>query len=119
VPIDSNKPWRVIADETKYMGMGSVMWSSDANALPQDNYHEYRENVHSGPNYVIEGAIPASYLGNPSSGDLTGYCWCYNDVIELPKVNFEIPEFATIAIPVGMILGLFYLFRRKRKSKGE
>ena len=43
----------------------------------------------------------------------------YNDVVlEITNVNL-VPEFTTIAIPAGMILGLFYFFRRKRQGREE
>jgi len=43
----------------------------------------------------------------------------YNDVVlELKHVTpVPVPEFTTIAIPVCMIFGLFYFFRRKRQNE--
>ena len=72
-----------------------------------------------GKNYIIEISVPRSALGSPSAGQLANLyatLWCGNDVIELQSVEFYIPEFTTIAIPVGMIIGLFYFFSRKRKQ---
>ena len=74
-------------------------------------------------NYIIEISVPRSALGSPSSDQLSNLhatMSCGNDEIEIKGVSWdEIPEFATIAIPVGMIFGLFYFYRRKRQSKEE
>ncbi len=70
-------------------------------------------------NSVIEISVPRSALGDPSFSDLHATTSCGNDVVELENVEWEVPEFTTIAIPVGMILGLFYFYRRKRQSGGE
>jgi hypothetical protein len=69
-------------------------------------------------NYVIEMAVPKSALGISGSGtaDLLATVSCTNDVIEIKDFHYEIPEFTTVAIPVGMIIGLFYFFSRKRKQ---
>ena len=125
--VDNSEPWRVdqAASASGKVGTGTVAWNTVANALPQDNYHVYTQppktlfTIHSGENYVIEGAIPANLLGNPTMANLETLCWCGNDVLQLGEVKFEIPEFTIIAIPAGMIIGLFYLFRRKRQSKRE
>ena len=92
---------------TLLMGSGKVSTGS----LPND---------HSMSNYVVEISAPKSAFENPDSGDLHLITWCANDRIDLVKVPFgEIPEFSTIAIPAGMIVGLFYFYRRKRQSKEE
>ena len=88
------------------------------------NYSEYLDwpTDNGAPNYAIELRIPKSALGisNGGTADLLATVSCTNDVIVIENFNYsEIPEFTTIAIPVGMIIGLFYLFRRKRQSKGE
>jgi len=74
-------------------------------------------------NHVIEISVPRSALGSPSSDQLSNLhatISCGNDEIEIEGVSWEeIPEFATIAIPVGIIFGLFYFYRRKRQSKEE
>jgi len=74
-------------------------------------------------NYIIEISVPRSALGSPSSDQLSNLhatMSCGNDEIEIEGVSWEaIPEFATIAIPVGIIFGLFYFYRRKRQSKEE
>ena len=70
-------------------------------------------------NYVIEMRIPKSALGISEGGvlNLVATQSCTNDIIESELTYTPIPEFSTIAIPVGMILGLFYFYRRKRQSK--
>lgn len=70
------------------------------------------------PNYVIEVKVQRTSLGNPSFSNMRATTSCGNDGVELENVVWEIPEFTTIAIPAGMIIGLFYLFRRKKQSKG-
>jgi len=72
-------------------------------------------------NYVIEMRIPKSALGISDKGvlDLLATQSCTNDIIVTSFDYTPIPEFTTIAIPVGMILGLFYFFRRKRQSREE
>lgn len=74
------------------------------------------------PNYVIEMAIPKAKVGMagknladpPSPKMIRIGNNCGNDHIDNP-----IPEFLTIAIPVGAILGLIYVHRRKRQGKGR
>lgn len=74
------------------------------------------------PNYVIEMAIPKVNVGmagkNLTDPPLPKMIRigdnCGNDHIDNP-----IPEFLTIAIPVGAILSLIYVHRRKRQGKGR
>ncbi|MEA2075111.1 MAG: PEF-CTERM sorting domain-containing protein, partial [Euryarchaeota archaeon] len=69
-------------------------------------------------NYVVEFSAPkTAFDSNANSGNLGVTIWCGNDRIDLEGVTFEVPEFTTIAIPVCMILGLFYFFRRKRQNE--
>jgi len=72
-------------------------------------------------NYVIEISAPRSALGSPSNGELSNLhttIWCGNDEIELQKVIWEeIPEFATIALPLAATIGLFILFNRRRREE--
>lgn len=73
-------------------------------------------------NYVIEMKIPKAALGISGSGevDLQATQSCANDVIIIEMFSYTpIPEFTTVAIPVGIILGLFYVYRRKRQSRWE
>ena len=75
-------------------------------------------------NWVIEIKAPKTALGEPlyqQISNLHATITCGNDVIEIEEVSwdYEIPEFATIAIPVSMIFGLFYYYRRKRQGEGE
>jgi len=75
-------------------------------------------------NWVIEIKAPKTALGEPlyqQISNLHATITCGNDVIEIEEVSwdYEIPEFATIAIPVSMIFGLFYYYRRKRQGEGK
>ena len=66
-------------------------------------------------NWVVEIAIPKAAIGNPGLPDDPGQAikkfWiseqCGNDA------GPSIPEFITILIPVGLILGTLYFLRRK------
>ena len=49
-------------------------------------------------------------------GMVDGTKFCKEVNIAIILLKFEIPEFTTVAIPVGMILGLFYFFSWKRKQ---
>jgi len=69
-------------------------------------------------NYVIEMRIPKSALGISDQGGLLKLLAtqsCTNDIIVTSFDYTPIPEFATIAIPLVMTLGLFYYYRRKRR----
>ena len=71
-------------------------------------------------NYVIEMKIPKSALGISAPGevDLCATISCTNDVITIEDFQYsEIPEFATIALPVLSVLGLFMFFNRRRNQK--
>jgi len=116
--------FRVNTATGTYMGdanKGSVAW---ANSGHPDNAHNYGPVCswtynHDGKNYIVEVSVPRSALDNPSYtdvADLQYNMWCANDMIG-KEVTFEVPEFTTIAIPVCMIFGLFYFFRRKRQNE--
>jgi hypothetical protein len=95
-----------------------------ANADPFDPAHDivYKEDdwmEGSTKNYVIEMRIPKSALGiseNGGTANLLATQSCTNDIISEGFEYTQIPEFTTVAIPVGMIIGLFYFFSRKRKQ---
>jgi len=73
-------------------------------------------------NYVIEMRIPKSALGISDQGGLFNLLAtqsCTNDIIVTSFDYTPIPEFTTIAVPVGIILGIFYFYRRKRQSREE
>ena len=72
---------------------------------------------HGTTNHVIEISVPRTALGNPSFSNLHATTSCGNDVVELENVAWEVPEFSTIAVPLGMTLGLFYYYRRKRQRE--
>jgi hypothetical protein len=112
---------------------GNIVWSNPSDfpnegpyrVLSADNTHsvatvsivDSRVSDYGSTNHVIEISVPRSALGNPSLSNLHATTSCGNDFVELKNVNWEIPEFTTIAIPVCMILGLFYFFRRKRQNE--
>jgi len=87
------------------------------------SYNDTHISDNERTNYIIEVSVPRDALGNPPGTQLSNLhatITCGNDVIELEEVTWEeIPEFTTIAIPVGMIFGLFYFYRRKRQSREE
>lgn len=61
--------------------------------------------------YIVELSIPKSALGLESGesvnfGDITLTDRCTNDVI-------NIPEFMTILIPIGIVLGIVFYYRRR------
>ena len=69
-------------------------------------------------NYVIEMKVSKTTFGIYGEGyvDLLATVSCANDVIEIKKFHYTgIPEFTTMAVPAGAILGFVYAFRRKRK----
>lgn len=67
------------------------------------------------PNEVIEIAIPKSALGMPTTANIQSSITCGNGVIKLNSVTL-IPEFATLAIPVILLLGLVFYMRRKERK---
>jgi hypothetical protein len=67
-------------------------------------------------NFIIEIKIDKADIGVPSGttldlrpGRIHYTSPCGNDPV--------IPEFLTVGIPIGMLLGLFYVLRRKRRSQ--
>ena len=91
-----------------------IVVDSGGSDVLEENYGGYVTN-----NYIIEVKIPKSAIGiasgNPSGltlGRIHYSCPCGNDPT-------GIPEFLAIAIPVGMLLGLIYVHRRKRQGKGR
>ena len=71
-------------------------------------------------NYVIEMKVPKTALGISSNGhaDLLATVSCTNDVIVIENFHYsEIPEFATIALPVASILGLLFFFNHRKRRK--
>ncbi|OFV68234.1 MAG: conserved hypothetical protein, membrane [Candidatus Syntrophoarchaeum caldarius] len=73
-------------------------------------------------NYVIEMKIPKSALGISTEGevDLCATVSCTNDVITIKDFHYtEIPEFATIALPLAATIGLFIYFDNRRKREEE
>ena len=71
-------------------------------------------------NYVIEMKVPKTALRISSNGaaDLLATVSCTNDVIVIENFQYsEIPEFATIALPVASILGLLFFFNYRKRKK--
>jgi len=72
----------------------------------EKNYEDYNTN-----NFIIEMAIPKAALGNPSGLTLTQVHYavsCGNDQI-------TVPEFLSILIPVGLVIGAVVYLRRSRR----
>ncbi len=72
------------------------------------------------PNYLIEMKIPKSALGISAGKkvDVVATQSCANDVITIRGFECtDIPEFATIAIPVVAILGLFLFFNNRKRRE--
>ena len=70
------------------------------------------------PNYVIEIKVPKSALGISGNGtaNLLASVSCTNDALVIEGFTYTtVPEFTTIAVPLAIILGLFYCYRRKRQ----
>ena len=71
------------------------------------------------PNYVVEVAIPKDKVGmagkNLTDSPLPKMIYtcdaCGNDHVENP-----IPEFLTVAIPAGMVIGLVYIWKRRQRK---
>jgi hypothetical protein len=120
-PLDTGADFRVDLDDPgTYMGNAVVAYVDSGH---DDNNHTYSWGFFDGKNYIIEVSVPRTALDlNPSGGvlDLYATLWCGNDQIEIGQVRYsEIPEFTTIALPVCMIFGLFYYYRRKRQNSEE
>ena len=68
------------------------------------------ETPYNKPVYVIELAIPKTVIGSTSSYQVHhAEAGCGNDAVDQ-----GIPEFPTLLIPVGIVVGLFYYFTRRR-----
>jgi len=70
-------------------------------------------------NYVIEMKVPKDALGISGNGtaDLLATVSCTNDALVIEDFTYTtVPEFTTIAVPLAIILGLFYYYRRKRQG---
>ncbi|GBE19152.1 hypothetical protein BMS3Abin16_01767 [archaeon BMS3Abin16] len=75
-------------------------------------------------NYVIEMAILKGLIGapaqGPSSGGMHTSLTCANDIITLGEFvwdfPYEIPEFATTAIPAFIAIGGYLALRRRREE---
>jgi len=73
-------------------------------------------------NYVIEMKVPKVALGISGNGtaDLLATVSCTNDALVIEDFTYTpVPEFTTIAVPLAMVLGLFYYYRRKRQGEGK
>ena len=101
--------YRPITNDTGYYDTG---WCPiiDANASnqsygdPRDNYRMYIDGDLVAERYIGEDDWDKSYIQ-------WTFCW-------LHRWDYQIPEFATIAIPAVAVLGLF-LFYSHRKRKEE
>ncbi len=83
------------------------------------HYTDWPED-NGAPNYVIEMRVPKEALGIYGNGtaDLLATVSCTNDALMIENFSYTpVPEFATIAVPLAMTLGLFYYYRRKRQKR--
>lgn len=70
-------------------------------------------------NYVVEIRVRKTLIGCPENctfSDISYACSCGNDHIE-NEVHYDypcIPEFLTVAIPAGMVIGLVYIWKRRQ-----
>ena len=103
--------------EFSNMKAGAGTKTGQVDAMVYQTYLDWSSD-NGATNYVIEMAVPKSALGITSGGeaDFVVSVSCTNDVLIIEDFSYEIPEFTTVAIPVGMIIGLFYFFSRKRKQ---
>lgn len=63
--------------------------------------------------YQIDDQCGGGYFLGFEDGDQTS--WDYQDVIlKVQNVNGNAPEFPTIALPIGAMLGLIFIIRRKK-----
>jgi len=70
-------------------------------------------------NYVIEMKVPKDALGISGNGtaNLLATVSCTNDALVIKEFTYTpVPEFTTIAVPLAMVLGLFYYYRRRRQG---
>jgi hypothetical protein len=64
--------------------------------------------------YQIDNQYGGGYFLGFEDGDQTG-TWDYQDVVlKVQNVNVNVPEFPTIALPIGAMLGLIFMIRRKK-----
>ena len=110
-----NGPFKIVSDTTKIQGYVIVKRST----LKYENGTEIMDGGFN--NYLIEGKIDRSYLGNPQENQLSNIhltMWCGNDEIEIGgfKWTAEIPEFPTIAIPIASVLGIVFIINQKKGS---
>jgi len=89
-----------ITNDTGYYDTGWCYYRPYGN--PVDNYRMY-----------IDGDLVAERYIGEDDWDKSTFCWSYRW-----DYQYQIPEFATIAIPAVAVLGLF-LFYNHRKRKEE
>ena len=82
------------------------------------NYSNIGVSDYGYDNYVIEMAIPKDAVGmagknltDPPTKRIHIADTCGNDHIDNP-----IPEFLTVAIPAGMVIGLVYIWKRRQRK---
>ena len=97
----------------------SIVNTANTLGFAQVNYASLGISDHGRNNWVVEIGIPKAAVGNPDLPDDPAQAimdfWisetCGNDS------GPSIPEFLTIVIPAGMLVGLFYVVRRKRQRE--
>jgi hypothetical protein len=127
VDLSATEVWEVTDwKESKYLvgvptfiNTGSLIGAADVDFRTIPGVLEQHDRTHVTDNFIIEIKIDKADIAASgatlglSPGRVHYTASCGNDPI--------IPEFLSIAIPVGMLVGLFYVVRRKRQKedKGE
>lgn len=98
-----------------------LVWTANTNpSNPDIIYKEDDWMEGTTKNYVIELRIPKSALGISNDGelDLMATQSCTNDIITAVfAYTKNIPEFPTMAFPVIAVIGLMFLFQRRKGTK--
>ena len=87
-------------------------------SLNPDKSIEPEKGKHAKLFIIDQGTDKGAYvLGFEDVNRAHGSDWDYNDVVvELKGAQLSIPEFPTVAIPVAGVLGLLFVFGRKKEG---
>ena len=97
-----------------YVGMAEV-------AIGDTGIYDFNSTDYNYTNYVVEIGVRKTLIGCPENctfSDISYACSCGNDHIE-NEVHYDypcIPEFLTVAIPAGMVIGLVYIWKRRQRK---
>lgn len=101
------------ANVTAYSDSGLTALEGNDTANAEGNYMINLASLTAG-NTVYMKATDGTNTG-VASGVLNGYSNILT--IDLAIVDIQIPEFPTIALPVAAILGLAFIFQRRREEE--